>query len=106
MYKITVNGDRVFDDFTLNGNNYIAEEVIDNDAFEGLKSVVILNKETGETEEINDAVLLANNVFDGVSWLVFGQKSAEQKEIEEQRQTIIDLELALTEVYEMILGGD
>ena len=53
----------------------------------------------------SDGVLLSNIVRDGKSWLVLGQKSAEQKRQETIDSTFTDLQMALAEVYEMMIGG-
>lgn len=106
MYKITLADGTELNDLVLNGNNFIAAAAVDDAVFKGnMASVVITNLEDGTAEQIEDGVLLSNIVRDGKSWLVLGQKSAEQKRLETIDSTFTDLQMALAEVYEMMLGG-
>ena len=70
MYKITLADGTVLENLELNGNNYIAEGVIEDSVFEG-------NLATERMEK-----LLSSNA-----------------------DSITDVQVALAEVYEMILGG-
>ena len=90
----------------LNGNNYVASTAVDDAVFkDNMASVTITNLEDESTEQIEDGVLLSNIVRDGKSWLVLGQKTPEQKRQETIDSTFTDLQMALTEVYEMMIGG-
>ena len=98
MYKITLADGTELNGLVLNGNNFIAAAAVDDAVFKGnMASVTITNLE--------DGVLLSNIVRDGCSWLVLGQKSAEQKRQETIDSTFTDLQMALAEVYEMMIGG-
>ena len=111
MYRITLNDGTVLDDLELNGNNFISEKVIDDAVFSGnLDTVTISNGET--TETYTDMKLLSNRVDGGKSWFVLGEKTAQEKAMERlvvalsvNAESITDVQLALAEVYEMILGG-
>jgi len=104
MYKITLSDGTQLENLELNGNNYIAPNEIDSSVFEGkLDTVKISDGETLET--YTDMVLLSNIVRDGRSWLVFGKKSEEEKQREAINSSFTDLQMALAEVYEMIIGG-
>lgn len=106
MYKITLADGTELNDLVLNGNNFIAAAAVDDAVFKGnMASVVITNLEDGTAEQIEDGVLLSNIVREGCSWLVLGQKSAEQKRLEAIDSTFTDLQMALAEVYEMMIGG-
>nr|DAL01011.1 MAG TPA: hypothetical protein [Caudoviricetes sp.] len=106
MYKITLADGTTLENLVLNGNNYVAYTAVDDAVFEGnMASVTITNLEDESTEQIEDGVLLSNIVRDGKSWLVLGQKSAEQKRQETIDSTFTDLQMALAEVYEMMIGG-
>lgn len=106
MYKITLANGTTIENLVLNGNNFIAQAAVDDAVFEGnMASVTITNLEDESTEQIEDGVLLSNIVRDGKSWLVLGQKSAEQKAQEAIDASFTDLQLALAEVYEMMIGG-
>lgn len=106
MYKITLADGTELNDLVLNGNNFIAQTAVDDAVFKGnMASVTITNLEDGTAEQIEDGVLLSNIVREGCSWLVLGQKSAEEKRLEAMDDTFTDLQMALAEVYEMMLGG-
>lgn len=112
MYKITLADGTVLKNLELNGNNYIAEGVIDDAVFkDNLAIVTITDGKTTETYE--DMVLLSHRVDGGRSWIVLGEKSAQEKAMERinamlssAADSITDVQLALAEVYEMMLGGN
>ena len=111
MYQITLHDGTVLDELELNGNNFISEKVIDDSVFSGnLDTVTISNGET--TETYTDMKLLSNRVDGGKSWFVLGEKTAQEKAMERivaslsvNAESITDVQLALAEIYEMILGG-
>ena len=111
MYQITLHDGTVLDELELNGNNFISEKVIDDSVFNGnLDTVTISNGET--TETYTDMKLLSNRVDGGKSWFVLGEKTAQEKAMERlvsalnvNAESITDVQLALAEIYEMILGG-
>ena len=111
MYKITLADGTVLENLELNGKNYIAEGVSEDSVFEGnLATVTITDGET--TETYTDMRLMSNRVEDGRSWFVLGEKTAQQKAMERMEKllssnadSITDVQVALAEVYEMILGG-
>ena len=111
MYQITLHDGTVLDELELNGNNFISEKVIDDSVFSGnLDTVTISNGET--TETYTDMKLLSNRVDGGKSWFVLGEKTEQEKAMERllaaltiNSESITDVQLALAEVYEMILGG-
>lgn len=106
MYKITLADGTTLENLVLNGNNFIAQMTVDDAVFkDNMASVTITNLEDESSEQIEDGVLLSNIVRDGKSWIVLGQKSAEQKRLEAIDSTFTDLQMALAEVYEMMLGG-
>ena len=111
MYQITLHDGTVLDELELNGNNYISEKVIDDSVFSGnLDTVTIRNGETAVT--YTDMKLLSNRVDGGKSWFVLGEKTEQEKAMERlvaslsvNAESITDVQLALAEIYEMILGG-
>ena len=106
MYKITLADGTMLENLVLNGNNFIAQTAVSDAVFkDNMATVTITNLEDGTVEQIEDGVLLSNIVRDGKSWLVLGQKSAEQKRLETIDSTFTDLQMALAEVYEMMIGG-
>ena len=112
MYNITLADGTVLKNMELNGNNYISECVIDAAVFkDNLATVTITDGKTTETYE--DMVLLSNRVDGGRSWIVLGEKSAQEKAMERinamlssAADSLTDVQMALAEVYEMILGGN
>ena len=111
MFTITLADGTKLENIELNGNNYIAEGVLDDAVFkDNLSTVTITDGETTATYE--DMVLLSNRVDGGRSWIVLGEKSAQQKAMERinalidaNADSLTDLQVALAEVYELILGG-
>lgn len=106
MYKITLADGTTLENLVLNGNNFIAQTAVSDAVFkDNMASVTITDTESDSTEQIEDGVLLSNIVRDGCSWIVLGQKSAEEKRLEAMDDTFTDLQMALAEVYEMLIGG-
>ena len=96
MYKITLADGTALENLVLNGNNFIAQTAVDDAVFkDNMATVTITNLEDGTTEQIEDGVLLSNIVRDGKSWLVLGQKSAEQKAMEARDKEIAELRRAM-----------
>lgn len=111
MYKITLHDGTVLDKLELNGNNYISPKVIEDSVFSGnLATVTITDGKT--TETFTDMKLMSNRVEGGKSWFVLGEKTAQEKNMERlvaaltiNAESITDVQMALAEVYELILGG-
>jgi len=112
MYTITLNDGTKLENLELNGNNYISDSVIDASIFEeNLESVSISDGE--KTENFSDMKLMSLRVDkDGRSWIVLGEKTQYEKAMEHlnmmadtSANSITDIQVALAEVYEMILGG-
>ena len=111
MYTITLHDGTVLDELELNGNNFISEKLIDDSVFSGnLDTVTISNGET--TETYTDMKLMSNRVDGGKSWFVLGEKTEQEKAMERfvsalsvNAESITDVQLALAEIYEMIIGG-
>lgn len=65
------------------------------------------------TETYTDMKLVANRVDGGKSWFILAEKTEQEKTAErlaatlaENANSITDMQLALAEVYEMMLGGN
>ena len=102
-YSITLSDGTVLGALELNGNNYIADGLIDDTVFAGkLGKITISDGEHTETYE--DMVLLSNRVENGRSWLVFGQKTQQEKamerlaELESQNQMLMECLLEMSEM--------
>lgn len=104
MYKITLSDGTQLDNLELNGNNYIAQSEISDTVFDGKLGTIKISDGKNE-ETFTDMVLLNNVVRDGKSWFVIGQKSDEDKRYDAINQSFTDLQMALAEVYEMMIGG-
>lgn len=111
MYKITLADGTKLENMELNGNNYIAEGVIDDSVFKDNLSTVTIT-DGKEVTIYEDMVLLSHRVDGGRSWIVLGEKSAQDKAMERiysmlssNADSITDVQVALAEVYEMMLGG-
>lgn len=100
MYTIKLYDGTVLDNLELNGNNFISNTIIPGSVFENnLKLIEISDGET--TQTLTDQFLAANRVIDNKSWFVLIDKTPEMKREEE----MTDLQLALVELYESLLGG-
>lgn len=95
MYTITLNNGTKLENLELNGNNYIAEGVIEDSVFQdNLASVTITDGKT--TEIYTDMVLISNRVDGGRSWFILGVKSEKEKQEEATARRIAELEQAMT----------
>lgn len=110
MYEIKLSDGTKIKDLGLNGNNYISQTKIEDSLFDGkLSHVEITDKETGEVTVINDAVLIQNKQYGDEWWFILAEKSQQQRLMEVLEQTssdITDVEIALAEIYEIIVGGN
>ena len=96
MYKITLEDGTELKDLELNGNNFIANTVIDDGVFKDNLDKITITDEEGNTEEHKDMKIIKNKPIDGKSWLVFKQKTEKDK-----------LEAELTDLWDVVLfGGD
>lgn len=94
MYKITLHDGTVLENLELNGNNYIAEGVIEDSVFaDNLATVTITDGTTTETYE--DMVLLSNRVDGGRSWFILGEKTEQQKKEEAWNRRFTEMEQAM-----------
>lgn len=95
MYTITLADGTKLKNLELNGNNYIAEGVIEDSVFEGnLDTVTITDGET--TETFTDMRLMSNIVRDDRSWFVLGEKTAQQKKEEAMEKQMAEMQKAMT----------
>jgi len=100
MYTIKLYDGTVLDNLELNGNNFISNTIIPDSAFENnLKTVEVFDGEN--TQILTDQFLAANRVENGQSWFVIIDKTPDMK----REESMTDLQLALVELYESLLGG-
>lgn len=94
MYTITLHDGTRLENLELNGNNFIAEGVIDDSVFEDNLATVAINDGT-DTQNYVDMFLVCNRVEDGRSWIVLAEKSEQQKAEEAMNRTIEELRQAM-----------
>ena len=94
MYAITLADGTTLDNLELNGNNYIAEGIIEDSVFENnLDTVTIANGETSTT--FTDMRLMSNRVDGGRSWFILTEKTAQQKKEESMARQFSDMHKAM-----------
>lgn len=111
-WKITLADGTSLDGLDLNGNNFISSTAVTEDTFAGkLSSVTIEGPDGTETHEDMKLVQITK-VSAKAYWFILADKTAEEKQKElvaaalaTNVNSITDLQLALAEVYEMIIGG-
>lgn len=109
MYTITlVNGTKLTG-LDMNGTNYVSKEKVDETIFKDNLSTMKVSD--GETETTyTDMVFIQQMEWaDGTFYLAFREKTKEEKLVAALNATsnsITDVQVALAEVYEMVLGGN
>lgn len=100
MYTVQLSDGTKIENLELNGNNFVAQNIIEDDVFDGkLSKVTITDEDTGTVQTIRGAILVQNVSYDGIhSYFILGEQSEAEK-------TTTDIQEALAELYELILGG-
>lgn len=98
IYTITLADGRKLTGLSMNGNNFVSKEKIDESIFKDNLSTMTISD--GETETVYHDVEFIQQMQwkDGTYYLAF-------REIPASEKAVTDLQLALTEIYEMVLGG-
>lgn len=94
MYTITLSNGKKLENLELNGNNFISAATVDDAFFDGGLSEVTIT-DGSETRIYTDMVLLSNREENGKSWIVLGEKTAQQKEREAMLARMKEFEEAL-----------
>ena len=94
MYTITLHDGTKLENLELNGNNFIAEGIIEDSVFEDNLATVAINDGTA-TQSYTDMFLVCNRVENGRSWIVLAEKSEQQKAEEARDRTIEELRQAM-----------
>ncbi len=94
MYTITLSNGKKLENLELNGNNFISAATVDSAFFDGGLSEVTIT-DGSETRIYTDMVLLSNREENGKSWIVLGEKTAQQKEREAMLARMKEFEEAL-----------
>ena len=103
MYTIILGDQTELTSLALNGNNFISDQIITDETFEGNLDHVIIRGENGY-QEIHDMFLVANRVIDGKSWFIIEEKTEEMKreerivELEAQNETLLECLLEMSEI--------
>ena len=110
-WKITLADGTSLDGLNLNGNNFISSTAVTEDTFAGKLSSVTIEGPDG-TEIHEDMKLVQISKVGKSNWFILAEKTAEEKQKElaaaalaTNANSITDLQLALAEVYEMIIAG-
>lgn len=110
MYTITLADGTKLKDLDMNGTNYVSKKKVDESIFTdtNLATVKISDGETETT--YTDMVFIQQMEWsDGTFYLAFREKTKEEKLvaiITANTNSVTDVQVALAEVYEMILGGN
>lgn len=103
MYTITLNDGTKIQNLTLNGNNFISDEIIEDAVFDGnLDRVEISDGE--KTTVYEDMFLASNRVDGGKSWIVLLKKTDEMKRQEQiealktQNDMLLECLLEMSEI--------
>lgn len=127
MFNIELKDGTLIKELSMNGNNFVSSEIIEEDMLtnENLKEVKITEFTKDEEGEPVEEVKVYHNMYlvqimerknkesGEDEWLfILAQKTKEQMEkkelnklLEETEESITDIEVAIAEVYEMIIGG-
>ena len=107
-YTITLADGTQLTNLEMNGSNYVSKVRVDESIFENnLSTMTVSDGETVET--YRDMVFVQQMPWgDGTFYLAFREKTQREKllaAIAQNADGLTDVQLALAEVYEMILGG-
>ena len=109
MYTITLANGTKLTGLDMNGTNYVSKEKVDETSVKDNLSTMKVSD--GETETTyTDMVFIQQMEWaDGTFYLAFREKTKEEKLVAALNATsnsITDVQVALAEVYEMVLGGN
>ena len=117
MYKITLADGSFIDNLGLNGENFFSETPVDEAFFDPEKmNVVTITCDDPEAEfgtlTIEDAVLAKFEKIGTETFIVLREKTEAEKKQEALEEVltrdydnIVDLQLAIVELYEMIINA-
>ena len=110
-WKITLADGTSLEKLELNGNNYISSTTVTEETFAGKLSTVTIEGPDGSRVH-EDMKLIQITKVGKKYWFILADKTAEEKQKElvaaalaANGNSVTDLQLALAEVYEMIIGG-
>lgn len=110
-WKITLADGTSLEELELNGNNYISSTAVTEETFAGNLSTVTIEGPDG-SEVHEDMKLVQITQVGEKYWFILTEKTTEEKQKElvaaalaTNVSSITDLQLALAEVYELIIAG-
>ena len=108
MYTITLANGTKLSELDMNGTNYVSKEKVDETIFKNNLSTMKVSN--GETETTYTDMVFVQQMewVDGTFYLAFRENTKEEKlaaAISANANSVTDVQVALAEVYEMILGG-
>ena len=109
MYTITLADGTKLEELDMNGTNYVSKEKVDESIFTDA-NLATMKISDGETEtECKDMVFIQQMEWaDGTFYLAFREKTDEEKllaAVIANASSVTDLQEALAEVYELVIGG-
>lgn len=104
QYTITLADGRQLTGLYKNGDNFVSAERVDEGIFKDNLSVMTVSD--GETETVYHHVELIQQQkwMDGAYYLAFRERTEQERAMAEAADSVTDLQLALAEIYEMMLG--
>lgn len=113
QYTITLADERKLTGLGKNGDNFVSAERVDEGVFKDNLSVMTVSNGGTETVYHNAELIQQQEWADGSWYLAFREQSPQEramaalnKAVSDHANSMTDLQLALAEVYEMMLGGD
>ena len=105
MYTIKLHDGQEIKGLTKNGNNYVSSKKIDESIFtDNLKTMVVTDDEGVETT-YNNVELVQQVQYGDEYYMVFRELTAEELNEQTVNDNVTDIQIALSELYEMIVGG-
>lgn len=107
MYKIIFKDGTEVTNLDRNCNTFIAEQTFDTSVLtdSNLSQITIVDLATDTIEEwTNVEVTACGSTDEGNYWFALNQLSQAEIETKQLGDTITDMELAIVEMYEMIIG--
>ena len=114
-YNLTIEGqNNTFSvkNLTMNGNNYVSRKKVDTSKWPAIFKLTAKDSKGNITENIAHAKLLQQVQYDwdgGKYYLAFAQADAQElleERIAANEEANTNAEIALCEIYEMVLGGE
>ena len=109
MYTITLADGTKLENLSMNGDNYVSAVKVDESIFtEANLAKMVVNDGEIDTEYANMVFIQQMEWADGTFYLAFREKTDKEKllaAITANASSVTDLQEALAEVYELVIGG-